>query len=131
MSTPNDTLKPRRIRGPYPRIWVRRIDGRETTVSLPQADYEAALRLAGGSGSAVARAVRYVLKKVETQPAQTGSLSRSVRVKVLAHLRGLCVKEEAVFQGEDEAAQAAENNAAWDALALELGTVQGVDSAER
>lgn len=129
MSTDNDTAKPRRIRGPYPRIWVKRLDGKETTVSLPPGDYDAALKLAGGSGSAVARAVRHVLKKVETQPAQTGSLSRSVRVKVLAHLRGLCVREEPVLQGEAEARHAAENNATWDALAAELSAGQGGGSA--
>lgn len=131
MSTTNGTLKPRRQRGPYPRIWVKRIDGRETTVSLPPGDYDAALKLAGGNGSAVARAVRHVLRQVETQPAQSGSLSRAVRVKVMARLRGLCVREEPVLQGEDEARLAAENNAAWDALAAELSTGQGVDSAER
>lgn len=135
MSTEPNTQKPRRQRGPYPRIWVKRADGHETTVSLPAADYARALQLAGGSASSVAAAVRFVLRSIEaerkTQPAETGSLSRAVRAKVLARLRGLCIAEKLVCEHDATEAQARENNAAWDALQADLRAAEGVASAER
>lgn len=129
MSTTTNTAKPPRKRGPYPRIWVKRADGHETTVSLPAADYAKALALAGGSASRVAAAVRFVLRSIQaerrTQPAQTGSLSRSVRVKVLARLRGLYVAEERVCEQSVAEQLARENNVAWDAVLASQADGQG------
>lgn len=99
----------------FRRVLVRRADSSvHTTVSVAEAWYEEALRLAYRDGRKVSAALRRSALQVQDQ--RFGWFSRLVRAKAMASLRGSYQPAKAAALAAAEAAEARlaeDNNAAW------------------